>query len=180
MAISPEQFNLGAFLPTTTPWDVTELQDIDVTSPAFKDLLRRLYQTLNSMALSVNIRDAGYYDRNEFVNGQLFFPNPALSSQTTRLPSFRQVFRKTINFGALPNNSTTSVAHGITITTAFTFTRIYATASDTTARTYKPIPFASSTAPISITVDATNVNIQTTANETNFDTTYVVLEYIKE
>jgi hypothetical protein len=87
----------------------------------------------------------------------------------------------TVNFGALPNTATKSVAHGITITTATTFTRIYATASDTSGSTYIPIPFSSPTlvSNIQITVDATNVNITTGSNRSNFNICYVVLEYIK-
>lgn len=86
----------------------------------------------------------------------------------------------TINFGTLPNTGTKSVAHNIPITVGVTFTRIYATASDTAGSLYIPIPFVETTGnEIQIDVDATNVNITTTSDRTNFTICYVVLEYIK-
>lgn len=172
---------VGAFIPTTTVWDVAQISSIDVTSPEFKELLIRLYQALNNMALSINIRDAGYYIRQEFVNGQLWFENPALSSSTGQYPALRQVYRKVINFGALPNTGTKSVAHNIVVNVGTTFTRIYATASDTTGFHYIPIPYASPILAnnIELNVDGTNVNIITGSNRSNFTVCYVVLEYIK-
>ena len=170
------QANPGAFLPTTSVWDVATLSEIDVNSDEFKELLVRLYQNINNIALAVNIRDAGYYDQTEFVNGQLFFPNPALSSTTAQTPTFRQVFRKVINFGALPNSTSKSVAHGIQITSEYTFTRIYGCASDTVARSYIPLPSNTT----NIVVDATNVTVTTSSNLAAYATTYIILEYIKQ
>src|ERR1700674_5791632 len=91
----------GAFVPTTNIWDVGQLQDVDINSPEFKELLIRLYQNLNLMALVINVKDTGYYVTNELVNGQLFFPNPNLNSTTTSTPAFRQAFRILVNFGPL-------------------------------------------------------------------------------
>jgi hypothetical protein len=33
----------GIFVPTTNVWDVSQIYEIDVTSPQFKELLVRLY-----------------------------------------------------------------------------------------------------------------------------------------
>lgn len=170
------QANPGAFLPTTSVWDVSTISDIDVNSEEFKELLVRLYQNINNIALAVNIRDAGYYDKTEFVNGQLFFPNPALSSTTAQAPTYRQVFRKVVDFGALPNSTSKSVAHGIQITSEYTFTRIYGCASDTVARSYIPLPSNTT----NIVVDATNVTVTTSSNLAAYATTYIILEYIKQ
>lgn len=177
----PDQLNFGSFVPTTYIWDVAQLQQIDVTSPAFKELLVRLYQNINNIAISLNTRDAGYYVLQEFLNGQVYFPDPTLVPTTTT-PVVRQVFRFVVNFGALPNAGTKSVAHGLAVTTDWTFTRIYATASDTTNRVYIPIPYASPTLAnnVELYVDSTNVTIVTGSNRSSFDTTYVVLEYIKQ
>lgn len=181
MASFPNQANPGAFVPTTNIWDPSEIYSTEVTSPEFKELLVRLYQNLNNMSLSLNIRDAGYYDRTEFVCGQLYFPNPALSSASAKAPAYRQVFRKVINFGTLPNTATTSVAHGLTITSGFTFTRIYGCATDPST-SFIPIPFAAPTDSenIKIDVDTTNINITTGSDRTGYTVCYVVLEYIKE
>src|SRR5271157_1512774 len=93
----------GVYLPTTFIWDVSQLQRVDVNSKEFKELLIRMYQNLTNMATAINLKDTGYYYQGEFVNGQLYFPNPALSSSTTPPATYRQVFRLVINFGALPN-----------------------------------------------------------------------------
>lgn len=178
----PYENEQGAFLPTTDIFDRSVIDAININSQEFKDFLVRLYQTTNNIANAVNIRDAGYYVETEFVNGQIWFPNPNLSSKTTQAPDHRQVFRKVINFGALPNTATKTAVHGIEPTTAFTFTRMYATATDTTARTYLPIPYASATAAnvIELSADATNVSITTGVDRTSYDTCYVVVEYIKQ
>ena len=85
-----------------------------------------------------------------------------------------------INFGALPNAGTKSVPHNIPINGSYTFTRIYGAASDTTGLNYIPLPYASPTAAnnIELNLDATNVNIITGSNRSNFNITYVIVEYI--
>jgi hypothetical protein len=172
---------VGSFVPTTNVWDVQQIYQIQSISPELRELLVRLYQNLNLMATNVNLKDTGYYPLSEFVNSQLFFPNPSLTSQTNTFPAYRQVFRATINFGALPNTGTKSVAHNLTFDTATTFTRIYGAASDTTDILYIPIPYASAsgTDNIELNVDVTNVNITTASDRTNYNVTYVILEYIK-
>lgn len=188
----------GSFVATTNVYDIEE---------DLQTVLVRLRQTINDLALSSNTKDTGYYVLEEFLNGQRWFEDPALNSTTAKSPIPRQVYRKVINFGALPNNTTKSVAHGLTIGSSWTFTRIYGTASDTSANTYVSIPYsvttgsgtgtvnltavtwAASSAPvttttttdaISIDVDATNVNITTTTDKTAYTACYVILEYIKE
>jgi hypothetical protein len=171
----------GAYNPTTNIWDVSQIYSVEVNSPEFKELLVRLYQNLNLLATLVNLKDTGYYDLQQFINGQQYFPNPVLSSATGTMPTYRPVYRLVINFGALPNATTKSVAHGITCTSATTFTRIYATASDTTGFNYIPIPYASPTLVnnIELKVDSTNVTIITGSNRTNFNICYVVLEFMQ-
>lgn len=170
----------GSFVATTFVWDVDALYTTDVNSVAFKELLVRLYQNVNALSLSMNTRDAGIYDTQEFVNGQVFFPNPVLNSTSTTNPTQRQVFRKVINFGALPNTGATSVAHGIDTTQCTTFTRIYGCASDPAGFAYLPLPYASPTAAnnIELSVSSANVTITTGSNRTAFTTCYVILEYL--
>lgn len=169
----------GSYVPSTNIWDVSQIQSVEVTSPEFKELLIRLYQNVNAIALSLNIKDSGLYILQEFANGQGFFPNPTATPemQTT----LRPVRRKVINFGQLPNAGTKSVAHGIVCNSSTTFTRIYGTASDTTGFNYIPLPYASPTLinNIELKVDATNVTIITGSNRSNFDTTFIILEYLQ-
>jgi hypothetical protein len=171
---------VGSFIPTTNIWDPSIIYSSNL-DPKLQEILVRMYQNLNLMAIAINTKDTGYYVTSEFVNGQLWFPNPAYNSSTAVTATFRQVWREVINFGALPNAATKSVAHKIPINTGFTFTRIYAVASDTTGLTYIPIPFVdvTGTNPVQLDVDTTNVNITTITNLTNYNICYVVLEYIK-
>ncbi len=171
----------GTFLQTTQVWDVAQLEDVDVNSQEFKELLVRLYQQINNIVNVLNIKDTGQYQLIEFVNGQVFFSNPALNSTTPAYALDRQVIRKVINFGALPNAGTKSVAHGITCTPMTTSTRIYGSASDTTGKNYITLPYASPTLVnnIELNLDATNVNIITGSNRSNFNITYIILEYLQ-
>lgn len=174
--------NVGAYIPSTYILDViSEIYETDVTSPKFKELLVRLVQNLNRMQILINNKDTGIYDTQEFVNSQQFYPNPALNSTTTQYPALRNVFRKVIKFGALPNAGLKSVPHGIICTTSVTFTRIYATANDVVAKSYLPIPYASPVLAnnIELNADAVNVNITTGINRTAYTITYVILEYLK-
>jgi hypothetical protein len=173
--------NVGVFLPTTNIWDVSDIYSIEKLDPALKELLVRLYQNLNNMSQAVNVKDSGMYVTSEFVNSQLFFQNPALTSASATTPALRQVFRKVINFGALPNTAAKSVAHGITITSAVTFTRIYGTATNPTTPVYIPLPYSSPVLAnnIELSISSTNVVITTGSDRTAFTTCYVVVEYIK-
>lgn len=171
----------GAFVPTTNIWDVQNLYQTDVNSPEFKELLVRLYQNVNTIALVLNIKDTGMYQLSEFVNGQLLFPNPANNSSTAAYPANRQILRQVYNFGALPNTTTKSVPHHITCTAHTTFTRIYGAASDTSGFHYIPLPYASNSAGASIelNLDGTNINVTTGSDRTNFNITYIIVEYVQ-
>lgn len=182
MALNQNATLYGSFVPTTNIWDVSLLYQTDVNSPEFKELLVRLYQNVNNIAIALNTKDTGYYTTQEFVNGQLYFPNPALNSSTPTVATFRQVFRTTVNFGALPNAATKSVPHNIGVTDAFTCTRIFAGASDVSRKSFIPLPYVDAVGGnnIQLDVDATNVNITTTSDRTNYTVCYVVVEYIKQ
>jgi hypothetical protein len=172
----------GAFVPTNYVWDVQQLQSTNVNSPEFKELLVRLYQNINSIALVLNVKETGLYQVTELVNGQLYFSNPNNNSSTVANPNLRQVYRKVINYTtALPNTGTVTIPHNIVCTAATTFTRIYATASDTAGKNYIPLPYASPTLAnnIELKVDGTNISIITGSNRSNFTQTYIVVEYLQ-
>lgn len=181
MAMSQAEY--GLYIPTTNVWDVAALQQMDVNSAEFKELLIRLYQNLNNIATVLNLKDSAYYNTLEFVNGQMWFPNPANNSSTVGTATFRNDYRMVVNFGALPKAGTTSIAHNIPINGAYTFTRIYGAASDTTTLTYIPIPFVSATSVVDqlqLDIDSTYVNITTGGKDySGYNVCYVVLEYLK-
>ena len=178
------QANPGSYVPSTNIWDVSRVYSVPNLDESLRDLLVSMYQNLNLMSVNLNIKDTGYYVREEFVNGQGWFQNPSTLNTTVVNPELRQVFRKVINFGALPNAAAKTVAHGLTITSTFSFTRIYACASKQTAAfSYIPIPYASVVAVannIEISVDATNVTITTAIDYSAYTVCYAIIEYIKE
>lgn len=179
MALELVNQNLsGSFVPTTFILDVAQLDDIDVTSDEFKELLVRLYQNLNRIALSLNVKTSGYYALNQFVTGSLWFPSVASTSLVNN--PYRPETRVVINFGALPNAGSKSVAHGITCNSGVSFTHIYGTATDPVGFNYIPLPYASASGAddIELKVDATNVTVITASNRTAFTTTYIVLEFL--
>jgi len=172
----------SASLPISSQVDTQLLRSIDIKSPEFKELLIRLWQTVNEISLVTNMKDTGYYTETEFINSQVYFPDPLLTAADNTVPVYRPVYRKVINFGALPNNAVKSVAHGITFTDTTIFTRIYGAASDKTAgRNYLPIPHSSPTLAdnILLLADDTHVQIRTGSNRTAFTECYVVLEFLK-
>ena len=168
----------GSFVPTNFIWDIQQIQQLEEISPEFKELLVRMYQNLGLMATVLNTKDTGIYQLTEFVNGQTFFSNPSYNSSTNASPQQRQDFRMVVNFGALPNSGTKSVAHGITITSSTIFTRIYGAATDPGVRGIA-IPNVDSTNPVAINIDPTNVNITTVTNLSAYTQTIVVFEYLK-
>ena len=181
MAIDTENQNIsGSFVQTTFDTDVALLNQIEVASPEFKELLVRLYQGLNTIVISLNDKDTGYYPVNQFVTGKQYFPSIAATSLV--VDQYRPVTRLVINFGALPNTGTKAVAHNININAGVTFTNIYGTASDTTGFNYIPLPYASPTLAnnIELKVDATNVTVITGSNRSNFNICYIVLEFLTQ
>ena len=135
--------DFGSYIPTTNIWDPTELYQSDI-DPKLKEILIRMYQNLNRMSLVVNSKETGIYtDLFEFVNSQSWFPNPNTNSSTSTSPTSRNDFRTVINYRvALPENGTVAIPHGITFITPVTFTRIYATATNSAGLTAIPLPFA--------------------------------------
>lgn len=179
----PDQMDQGIYVPQSLVWDVEDIYNLDVKSEEFKELLVRLYQNVTQMAIVINYKSTGLYILEEYLNSSEFFADPAtLSATSTLTPENRSVFRKVINFGALPNAGAKNAAHDIDITSGYTFTHIYGTANDTAGNSYIPLPYSSPTLNenISLEVDATNVTITTGSNRTNYTTSYVILEYIKE
>ncbi|HUV84749.1 MAG TPA: hypothetical protein VMV86_03520 [Methanosarcinales archaeon] len=174
-------FNAGSFVYLRNAIDDNLIGQNKLEGEKLRDFLTRLRELFGQIEDVLNKKDTGFYVEQQFVNGQVFFPNPTLSSTTSQSPTYRQVYRKVIDFGALPNAGTTSVAHGITTDAQFTFTRIYGCATDPST-TYIPLPYASPTAAnnIEINADTTNVNITTGSDRTGFTTTYVVIEWINQ
>jgi len=122
------------------------------------------------IARALQRRDLGVFSISEIGAGLQYFP--------TTVGDWRNVWRLVVDFGALPDTTSKSVAHGLTwdANNPLIFTHIYATATDGTGFNAVPIPDGTGN---SIAVDATNVTITTVADYSDYSA-YVVLEYIKE
>ncbi len=140
-----------------------------------KDLKIRQY--LNDIATATNSKDSGIYDGIETVTGQKFLP--IFSTETNANATYRGVLRKVIDFGALPNSGVKNIAHGITFTNDQSVTKLYAGAT-IPGSSWIPIPFASPTLNlnISLEMDATNIIITTGIDRTTFTRCFVVVEFI--
>jgi len=179
--------NIGNFVPTTQVWDVTDIAQVQGASPDLKELLIRLYQNLNRMAISINARQDGTYIQQETVNGSQWFPNPLFNSSTPQSASPRQEFTKVVVIGALPVSAgTKTVPHNIGnpttgTNTGYTFTFMNGAATDTSDRLYIPIPYASASDDnIELSADYQNVYITVNSDSwASYDNCYVVLKYLK-
>lgn len=173
--------NFGSFIPTTSSWEIEEIQSSSL-DPKLKELLVRLYQNMNNMAIVVNTKDSALYDTQEFVTGGIYFPNPIQSQPNAMGAVYRQVFRKVINFGPLPNAGTISVYHQIPINSGYSLVGLKGAATTSNTSSMIPLPFSSPTLNqnIKVEITPTQINITTAIDYSAYTTTYLVLEYLKQ
>ena len=149
----------------------------------FEDSEEELIPTISLLykriANSVNGKESALYMPVESSTFQQYFTpgNPQ---------KFKNVYRKVIDFGALPNAGSKSVAHGITFDSNCTMTRIYGAATDPTSVdpdfTFIPLPYADPRAlnfQAALSAGRTNVRVITGVNFSNFTRCTIVLEYTK-
>lgn len=170
--------DFGVYVPTTDLFDVTYIQQLDVNTPEFKELIIRLSQRTNQLALALNTKETGMYSLNEFLTSQVFYPDPALTSMTSATPIYRQAYRIVVIFGALPNAGTKAVAHNIPADATYTFTRIWGVANNTNGNRI-PLPFSSPilNENIKLYCDNTNIYVTSAIDYSAYTVTNIMLEY---
>jgi len=174
VAYSNIQSDTGSFVPTTNIWDVNHIYETDINTPEFKELLVRLYQNMNNIALVLNTKSSGYYINKEFVTGKLYY-NPTSNDPMQLRPGYAI----TIPCGALGVGPNTPVAHGLTVTNTWQWMSIYGAATDSVNLYGYPITFGGTvTGNIAVYVDSTNINIDNQTGVT-FTSSAVTLEYVK-
>lgn len=157
---------MSGFLPSNS--QAPFLPTSEVFPEDFGQLLIRLTQIYQEMALRLNVKDIAQYETNvELLNGQQF---SGTTPQTKRF-----AFRTTLATGILATGAN-NVAHNIAFPTPNTyhFTRIYGVIEDTTAPLYVPIPNDN----VHLEVNATNAVITIPAAYNGYSG-IVVLEYVK-
>lgn len=171
----------------TTPLDSQIFESFlpvyDAIPDKWEDARPFIVEQLKRIALAVNVREIGWFLDEEVLSGKAFIPGVTALSNLSTSQVFRQVLRKVIDFGTLPNAGTKSVPHGIVFDNNFTLVQMYAAATDPVAFLALPIPYVD---PITLAngirldMDATNINIRTAANYTAYTRTSVVIEYLQE
>lgn len=125
-----------------------------------------LYQTIAS---SVNNKIGGLYVPQEKINSEQFY-------NKYNVQSFLSVYRMVVDFGALPNTTSKSVAHNIQgWNSSFRLTAAWGAATDPIALTALPIPNDG----ILLEINSTNVTVTTTSDLSAYTETNIVIEYTK-
>lgn len=165
----------GSFVPTTNVWDVSQIYEVEIGSPEFRELLVRLYQNINNIALVLNTKTTSYYLNQEFNTSNQFF-NPADATQNPL--NLKPSYRIAVNTGAFGAGVTT-VAHGLAVNASWKWISILGAATDSVHLLGYPITFGGAAGnSIEVYVDATNININNQSGVT-FTSSVVVLEYLK-
>lgn len=125
-----------------------------------------LYQTTAS---SVNSKIGGLYVPQEKINSEQYF-------DSANPQKFRNVYRMTVDFGALPNSTSKSIPHNITgWNSEYRLTSAFGAATDPSIPESQPIPNEG----IKLLINATNVIITTSSNLSSYTYSTVVIEYTK-
>lgn len=141
-----------------------------------------LVEVLKKISNAVNLREIGWMLDEEILSGKAFIP-VALPAGDATPQQFRQMLRKVIDMGPLPNNSNKTVDHGILVDFNFTLIQIYGAATDPNNLISIPLPFVelpNVNDSIKLYMDATRVVVTTTSNRGNFTRCFVTIEYIQE
>lgn len=113
---------------------------------------------------------------NELLNNQLYSTSEINTGK--KWVDRKDIYRKVIDCGALPNATTKSVAHGITGYDNFVSISGFSRVAD--GSTQIPLPYVSPSGHnISVDMQGTNVVIGTDFDRTTYTNTYVILEYTK-
>ncbi len=137
----------------------------------FQEMFSREYPKLID---AINSKEGALYLPQELATFQRYFDEA--DPQNTK-----NVYRKVIIFGALPNTAAKRVQHNISVTSIVRMTRIYGTANDPSNILFIPLPFSSPTLVNNVTleVDETDIIITTGADFSNYRVTTIVVEYTK-
>lgn len=123
---------------------------------------------------ALNSKEGALYLPQELATFQRYFDEE--NTQETR-----NVYRKLIVFGALPNATSKRVQHNITFTNVTRMTRLYGAATDPSSIQFISLPFSSPILAnnVSLQIDETDVIITSGIDLSNYINTTVVMEYTK-
>jgi hypothetical protein len=111
----------------------------------------------------------------EFNNKQIYSTNEQVIGTWI---DGKPLYRKVVDCGALPNNTTKTVPSGIS--NVADMVKISGFSKDASGGCL-PMPFVSTTSPVAVSYNASNnqISITTSQNRTNYISTSIILEYTK-
>jgi len=150
----------------------------DTVPQGWQEARQKIVEDLRLISDAVNAREIGWYIQDQVITGKQCFSTVSASglNDLGRSNVYRTIFRKVIDFGALPNTAVKTVPHGILFNANFTLIHLYASATDPVGFTAFTLPGANS----SIEMDATKIIVTTTSNLSNYTRCIVVIEYLLE
>ena len=164
---------MGNYVQQTPLFEIARLQQVDIKSEEFKQLLVQLYQQVNNIALELNSKDTGYYINQE-VNISSILYNLTSSNPQNQRPIYRKTF-----FTGVINAGVNNIPHGLTITATWDFVKILGAAKNTAGGIYIPLPYVSVAAtPVQVSVNNVNIVINN-ASGVVYDSGYITLEFVK-
>ena len=167
----------GAYVQQTP---IFNFNDNDVNSVAFQDYMTQLTQSINNMALVVNMKDTGYYDTTSYISGRFWYrvPDPNGVLPPEYRPSLRQVYPFALQNGTI--NPVQTIPHGLTFGPQFMIVDQWGVANWPSNGSIK-LPYLSisgTSAFIEVDVNATDIVITTQSDYSDFTNCFYVLEYV--
>lgn len=143
-----------------------------VISEIWSEAYPQVADAINNIIYKANKYTYGFHGTQEIVINDSYFDDNNNTSKS--------VYRKVVNFGALPNATNKAVAHDIVVDANTHFVNIYGSASNPST-SYIPLPYSSPTLNenISVVIDGTNVTITTGKDYSSYTVCFIVLEYLK-
>lgn len=140
-------------------------QNFIIPSPKDPDFIVKMTQYLRDIAKELRYKQTIIQSSSEQIVGQ---------------EAGRTIFGKKIDFGALPSSGTKCVPHGLTVTSAFRWRKIYAIAQKNDGTGIQiNFPGVNANAWINIYTTSSNVCIETGEDNSGFTNVTIFLEYIK-
>lgn len=144
----------------------------DAIPDRWEDARPFVVEQMKLLANGVNLREIGWFLDEELITGKAFIPGTTLIQASGTSQNYRTILRKVIDFGSL-SIGLNSRPHGIFVDPNFSLIQLWASATNATTLTGRPIPNNTDT----ITYDVTNINIAVAAAYTRC---WAFIEYIQE
>lgn len=152
-----------------------------ITSKQFsidsEELQHQLIKSYTEIALAVNTRTIGIYDKFETITGNQYYND---DNPQKRRQSYRRIYSITGTATDPLPTPVITIPHEISILDTFELFQIYGKAQNNTRTFFVPIPYinlANADGNIGLDMDDVNINIRTTTANWAFYSISIVVEY---